>query len=373
MRVNRRTADFFRQACADVLDVLAVRGMGVTLDHPGLQDHAPVLYGNHAVPAETLERLAPQLLDTLRKRKSILVVNDVARDPHFAWLAPHARQLIAVPLQRQDETLGCLFGLDKATGVFDSVDAKLLNSISNEAAIYLENAMLFEDVHDLMMGLLHSLTSAVDAKDAYTCGHSERVALISRALAQRAGLTDQQVQRIYMAGLLHDVGKIGVPEAVLQKAGKLTDEEFDLIKKHPEIGARILRDVKQVQDIIPGVLYHHERYDGRGYPAKLAGEDIPLMGRIICLADCFDAMTSSRTYRKALPLENALEEIRRNAGTQFDPRLAETFLSIGVDRLSAILNDHQTRSLPPIKVTANHIPAAVAAAVAAPEPTSHAA
>jgi putative nucleotidyltransferase with HDIG domain len=224
------------------------------------------------------------------------------------------------------------------------------------------------------MGLLHSLTSAVDAKDAYTCGHSERVALISRALAQRAGLTDQQVQRIYMAGLLHDVGKIGVPEAVLQKAGKLTDEEFDLIKKHPEIGARILRDVKQVQDIIPGVLYHHERYDGRGYPAKLAGEDIPLMGRIICLADCFDAMTSSRTYRKALPLETALEEIRRNAGTQFDPRLAETFLSIGVDRLSAILNDHQTRSLPPIMVTANHIPAAAAAGpVAAPEPTSHAA
>ena len=124
--------------------------MGVTLDHPGLQDHAPVLYGDHTVPAETLERLAPQLLDTLRKRKSILVVNDVARDPHFAWLAPHAKQLIAVPLQRQDETLGCLFGLDKATGVFDSVDAKLLNSISNEAAIYLENAMLFEDVHDLM-------------------------------------------------------------------------------------------------------------------------------------------------------------------------------------------------------------------------------
>lgn len=363
MRVNRRVADFFRQACADVLEVLAVRGMGVALDHPGLQDRTPVLFGSHAVPSDTLERLAPQLLDTLRQRKSLLLINDVANDPNYAWLAPYAKQLIAVPLQRQDEVLGCMFGVDKEQGDFDSVDAKLLNSISNEAAIYLENAMLFEDVHDLMMGLLHSLTSAVDAKDAYTCGHSERVALISRALAQRAGLTDHQVQRIYMAGLLHDVGKIGVPEAVLQKAGKLTDEEFDLIKKHPEIGARILRDVKQVQDIIPGVLYHHERYDGRGYPAKLSGEDIPLMGRIICLADCFDAMTSSRTYRKALPIETALEEIRRNAGTQFDPRLAEVFLSIGVDRLRAILNDHQTRSLPPIMVNASHIPAAPPAAV----------
>ncbi|HZZ44625.1 MAG TPA: HD-GYP domain-containing protein [Tepidisphaeraceae bacterium] len=357
MRVNRRAADFFRQACLDVLDVLSVRAMGVTLDHPGLHDRTPVLYGNHSVPSDTVERLAPQLMDTLRERNGILLINDVAGDPRFAWLAPYAKQLIAVPLQRQDEMLGCLFGLDKTEGDFDSVDAKLLNSISNEAAIYLENAMLFEDVHDLMMGLLHSLTSAVDAKDAYTCGHSERVALISRALAQRAGLSDQQVQRIYMAGLLHDVGKIGVPEAVLQKAGKLTDEEFDLIKKHPEIGGRILRDVKQVQDIIPGVLYHHERYDGRGYPAKLVGEAIPLMGRIICLADCFDAMTSSRTYRKALPIETALEEIRRNAGTQFDPQLAEAFLSIGVDRLRAILNDHQSRSLPPIMVSATHVPA----------------
>src|SRR5213078_2528034 len=126
--------------------------------------------------------------------------------------------------------------------------SKLLNSIANESAIYLENAMLFEDVHGLMMGLLHSLTSAVDAKDAYTCGHSERVALLARQLAKQAGYPDAFVERVYMAGLLHDVGKIGVPEAVLQKTGRLTDEEFDLIKKHPEIGGRILRDVKQVQD-----------------------------------------------------------------------------------------------------------------------------
>lgn len=346
MRVNRRAADFFRQACLDVLEVISVRAMGVTLDCPDLPGQGPVLYGSHDLPAETVERLASQVMDVLRQRKGIFLVNDLASDPQFAWLAPRASRLIAVPLQRQDETLGCLFGLDKTSGDFDSVDAKLLNSIANEAAIYLENAILFEDVHGLMMGLLHSLTSAVDAKDAYTCGHSERVALLSRYLAQRAGLTDHDVQRIYMAGLLHDVGKIGVPEAVLQKTGKLTDEEFAQMKRHPEIGARILRDVKQIADIIPGVLHHHERYDGRGYPARLAGEDIPLMGRIICLADCFDAMTSNRTYRKALPIESALDEIRRNAGTQFDPRLAEVFLSMGVDRLRAILSEYQAKSLP---------------------------
>ena len=147
-----------------------------------------------------------------------------------------------------------------------------------------------------------------------------------------------------MAGLLHDVGKIGVPEAVLQKPGRLTDEEFEQIKQHPAIGAKILRDIKQIEDIIPGVLYHHERYDGKGYPDGLAGEDIPLMGRIICLADCFDAMTTSRTYRKALPLEVAMAEIRRCAGTQFDPRLAEVFLRSGHEGLHELLRDHQKKA-----------------------------
>jgi HD-GYP domain-containing protein (c-di-GMP phosphodiesterase class II) len=143
---------------------------------------------------------------------------------------------------------------------------------------------------------------------------------------------------------LHDVGKIGVPESVLQKTGRLTPEEFEQIKKHPEIGARILRDVPQLEDILPGVLHHHERYDGRGYPAGLAGENIPLMGRIICLADCFDAMTSSRTYRKALPLEVALTEIRRCAGTQFDPVLSDEFLKIDAEQLRALLRDHQQQA-----------------------------
>ena len=242
---------------------------------------------------------------------------------------------MAVPLQRQDLVLGCLFALDKSGGDFDSQDSKLLNSIANESAIYLENAMLFEDVHGLMMGLLHSLTSAVDAKDAYTCGHSERVALLGRQLAIEAGLGEAFAERVYMTGLLHDVGKIGVPESVLQKTGRLTPEEFEQMKKHPQIGARILQDIKQISDMIPGVLHHHERYDGQGYPAGLVGENIPLMGRIICLADCFDAMTSNRTYRKALPLEVALTEIRRCSGTQFDPALTEAFLRIGAEKFRA--------------------------------------
>ena len=342
MRINRSAGDFFKQACLDVMEVMGVRGMGVALNQGDQRE--PVLYGAAALPPGKIHRLADELMKTLNGRKSPLLVNDLKNDKTFSWLAEYARQIIAVPLQRQDQIHGVLFGIDKLNDEFDSVDSKLLNSIANESAIYLENLMLFEDAHGLMMGLLHSLTSAVDAKDAYTCGHSERVALLSRHLAAAAGIPANEVERIYMAGLLHDVGKIGVPEAVLQKPGKLTVEEFDQMKKHPEIGARILADIKQVKDILPGVLHHHERYDGKGYPAGLAGENIPLMGRILCLADCFDAMTSNRTYRKALPLEVALTEIRRCSGTQFDPKLTDVFLQTDAEAFRALLSDYEKQA-----------------------------
>ncbi len=344
MKVNRRATDFFKQTCLDVMEVLGVRGMGVVLFSDKTASVEPASYGQLALTPQRLRQLGGELLRVLRDRKAPLLVNDVSADKNFRFLADDAHQLIAVPLQRQDEVLGCLFGIDKHAGEFDSVDAKLLNSIANESAIYLENARLFEDVHGLMMGLLHALTSAVDAKDAYTCGHSERVALLSRRLSKEIGLPESQVDRIYMAGLLHDVGKIGVPEAVLQKTGKLTPEEFDQMKRHPGVGARILTDIKQVEDIIPGVLHHHERYDGKGYPTGLSGQNIPLMGRIICLADCFDAMTSNRTYRRALPLEVALSEIRRCSGTQFDPKLAEAFLKIRIEEFRELLADHQNQA-----------------------------
>jgi putative nucleotidyltransferase with HDIG domain len=341
MKVNRSAGDFFKQACLDVMQVMDVRAMGVVLrGGDGSVNQPTALYGSLVMPQAAQDRLADALLAVFARRSGALLVNNFAKERSFTWMSEHARQLLAVPLIRQDQVLGCLFALDKNEDEFDSVDAKLLTSISNESAIYLENAMLYEDVHGLMMGLLHSLTSAVDAKDAYTCGHSERVALLSRHLAVQAGMTDAAADRVYMAGLLHDVGKIGVPEAVLQKTGKLTPEEFEQIKKHPEIGARILRDVKQIEDVIPGVLHHHERYDGKGYPSGLAAEGIPLMGRIICIADCFDAMTSSRTYRKALPLEVAMTEMRRCAGTQFDPNLADAFLRISTEELRDLLKNH---------------------------------
>jgi HD-GYP domain-containing protein (c-di-GMP phosphodiesterase class II) len=343
MRINRPANDFFKQACLEVLEVTGVQGLGVALSGENTPGQEPVLYGSLSLPPGTVHRLAAQLIPLLKESKGPLLVNDLPNDKSFAWLAKNVHQLMAVPLQRQEIVLGCLFALNKPNGDFDSQDSKLLNSIANESAIYLENAMLFEDVHGLMMGLLHSLTSAVDAKDAYTCGHSERVALLARHLVIEAGLGEAFAERVYMTGLLHDVGKIGVSESVLQKTGRLTPEEFEQMKKHPAIGAKILQDIKQISDLIPGVLHHHERYDGQGYPANLIGENIPLMGRIICLADCFDAMTSNRTYRKALPLEVALTEIRRCSGTQFDPLLTEAFLRIGAEKFRQLLASNPGR------------------------------
>jgi len=173
----------------------------------------------------------------------------------------------------------------------------------------------------------------VDAKDPYTCGHSERVALIAQHLSRHLHLAEDQINNIYLAGLLHDVGKIGVDEAVLCKPGRLTDIEFAQVKKHPQIGADILRPIRQMESVTQAVLAHHERFDGGGYPHGLAGRKIPLTGRIMMLADSFDAMVSDRTYRRALPVEAALAEIRRFSGTQFDPELADIFMDSDIPSL----------------------------------------
>jgi HD-GYP domain-containing protein (c-di-GMP phosphodiesterase class II) len=203
-----------------------------------------------------------------------------------------------------------------------------LDGLAAHAAAVAESRRLLAESEALVGGLLRSLVTAVDAKDPYTCGHSVRVALFAVRLAQEIGFTPEARQRLYLAGLLHDVGKIGVPDAVLRKPGRLTEDEFDQVRLHPATGHRILAVVPQVADALPAVLHHHERWDGRGYPDGLAGDASPLIARIMSVADAFDAMTSSRTYRRAMPLPMALEEVAACAAKQFDPELTRAFLNI---------------------------------------------
>ncbi len=185
-----------------------------------------------------------------------------------------------------------------------------------------------EKVERMSEQVILTLAKTIDAKDKYTNGHSERVAAYSREIAKRMGMSEQEQQEIYHMGLLHDVGKIGISDAIINKPGKLTDEEYQMIKKHPEIGGEILATISELPDISIGAMYHHEKYDGTGYPGKVAGEDIPLRARIIGIADAYDAMTSKRSYRDVLPQQVVRKEIEKGNGTQFAPECVDIMLQM---------------------------------------------
>lgn len=221
-----------------------------------------------------------------------------------------------------------------------SYDTQLIEAATAFVGSFLENVALYEAQQDLFLGTLRALTAAIDAKDRYTRGHSERVAHVSSSIAKAMGYTVAQIERVRIAGLVHDVGKIGVPEAVLTKAGRLSDAEFDQIKRHPQIGYTILHDIPLLQDVLPGVLHHHERWDGRGYPSGLSGEGIPELARIIAVADTFDAMSSTRSYRPAMARERVMEELRRSTGTQLDARLVPILLAMDLKAYDELVARH---------------------------------
>ncbi len=180
----------------------------------------------------------------------------------------------------------------------------------------------------LFIHVMQALAQAIDAKDTYTNGHSTRVAEYSTEIARRSGMQGKDLDSIYMMGLLHDVGKIGVPDAIINKPAKLTDEEFDIIRNHPVMGARILQKISEMPSLANGARWHHEKYGGGGYPDNLKGEDIPKEARIIAVADAYDAMSSRRSYRDVLPQEVIREEIEKGKGKQFDPELADIMLGM---------------------------------------------
>ncbi len=194
----------------------------------------------------------------------------------------------------------------------------------------LADRLMEANVHNLHLytSTIKALAAAVEAKDPYTAGHSDRVTRYAEKIARQIGLTEEEVCRISYAAILHDIGKIGISSSILHKPGRLTPEEYQEICEHPAIGAHILSSIELLGDIIPMVYHHHEWYNGKGYPQGLAGEEIPLGARIIAVADAFDAMTSNRPYRTGLSFEQAVAEIQRQSGIQFDPRVAQTLLAI---------------------------------------------
>ncbi|MCW5755639.1 MAG: HD-GYP domain-containing protein [Phycisphaeraceae bacterium] len=258
-------------------------------------------------------------------------------DPTLGAIAQS--EILIEPVTHRGRTVGMVVCGNKGgrKSAIDSVDIQILDAVADLLGVFHDNLRRHEDQVAMFLGTVGSLTAAIDAKDAYTKGHSERVAWGARELALAIGLDEQAADRARLAGLLHDIGKIGVPESVLTKKGRLTEGEFDLIKRHPRIGFDILRGIPSLEDVLPGVLHHHERWDGKGYPTGAAGEEISLLGRILAVADVFDALSSDRAYRKALARDQVLAEIERSSGTHFDPRMARAFLGLDFSEFDRLL------------------------------------
>jgi len=274
-----------------------------------------------------------------------LLVEDIEKDPRFQKRneRPYSTDsfisaplLLSVPIKLKQEVLGIINVNNKREGgVFTQDDLKFVSTLAGQAALAIENARIFEElkvanseIKETNFQVIRALAEALESKDAYTKGHSDRTVRYAVAVAKRLSMSLSEQECVRYGAVLHDIGKIGIPEAILNKPEKLTDEEYEVMKAHPKIGAQILARVKSLTPILPLVLHDHERYDGSGYPDGLAGDAIPLGSRIILAVDAYDAMTTARIYRKSPGHEYALKELRDNAGSQFDPEVVEALISV---------------------------------------------
>ncbi len=352
LSVLRKPLEHFQTLCHEIVGATPIESVAVVLEPSGTGGAPSVsTAGPLKAPADDLLRLYQQVRGAERNAGTCLMVNHVPATPACAWAAGWLERFLCFDLARAGRVYGCLLAMNHVRREeFGSQEVRLINAVVERSAAFLENVRLYEDLEQLFMGMMHALVSSIDAKDPYTCGHSQRVAWLSRRLARTAGMDETLCQRVYLSGLLHDVGKIGISESVLRKEGRLTEAEYEEMKRHPAIGARILESVPQMADVIPGVLHHHERMDGRGYPCGLKGDDIPELGRVIGLADSLDAMTTNRTYRSARSIDTAAAEIRRCAGTQFDRVLVDLLLAQDLRAMLHEMNASQSPGIDPRSV-----------------------
>ncbi len=270
-----------------------------------------------------------------------VLVKDIRRDDRFNKSERpiyETKSFVSAPLIAEGRVFGVINIIDKDSGEnFCEADANLLCTIAGQVSIAVENARLYEALEGNCFNMIRSLAASLEAKDRYTSGHSHRVSEYSTAIANIMGVPDKGKETLRYAALLHDIGKIGISEHILNKAGKLDDSEFNIIKSHPSTGERIMKPLFFLDDAIHHVRGHHESFDGGGYPDGLGGEDLSLLTRIMTVADSFDAMTSERTYRPLMNTSKAVSELKRVAGKQFCPEVVDAFASCEIIKIKSDL------------------------------------
>ncbi len=322
-----------------MLNEIALRiGSNMNMDWSGIilfEDKHGMMIAEHtsngcsSVKGKSMSNACEAISDIVAKGKTTVLNNNALSEEIKRYTnESEIRSFAIVPINlRQDRACTVAIGR-KAKGSFTDKEIQLLELLSSRAAFALENAMLFNRLEQSYLDTIESLVKAIEAKDKYTRGHSEQVATLAREMAFVLGLDRERAERIYTAGLLHDVGKIGISSGVLCKPSILSPEEYNEIKLHPLKGYEILKPIRSFIDLAEIVLQHHERFDGSGYPRGIRGDEIFLEARILAVADAYQAMTSSRPYRKGLPAEQALQEIRKGSGGQFDPEIAALFINM---------------------------------------------
>ncbi len=329
--LHRLTENLQLSRSSEELAELCVRGLYPLIECAGVgicvenSDHSMRFLSQGRLPFDQME-LARLLARFDTHNWSKPLVKNKLQHTLLGEDFPGLKNMVIVPIGDPQHRRGWIVAANLRGGrEFGSVEANLICSIATILGTHVRNIELYDEHDELLVGFVRSLVSTLDAKDPYTRGHSERVALLARRIGQQIGLETGDLEDIYLSGLLHDIGKVGVDDRILAKPGQLTEDEFRQIQQHPMIGYQILCQLRNLSQILPGVRHHHEAFNGKGYPDKLKGDGIPLMARIIAVADSFDAMVSDRPYRKGMPIERLEEIFRRGSGEQWDPRVIEAY------------------------------------------------
>jgi HD-GYP domain-containing protein (c-di-GMP phosphodiesterase class II) len=351
LRINKNAAKNQERILEAAFELLRVESLFWVPNHP---DGQVKIHGQHFLAPSDCRALAACIARSPERDETGLVLSNQVQGKSWGTRFPNLCNLLAYAVSHQSHVVGWVIALNKLESGADSgspsvegvlhdeavdqspsagrrlgfrrSDAALLSPFVALLDLHARSSENYQDIRNLLVGLTRSLTSALDAKDSYTYGHSERVARIAVELGRELDLDEDELGDVYLAGLLHDIGKIGVSDAILGKRERLTPEEFEEIKRHTTIGYSILADLRQIRSLLPGVLYHHEHYDGGGYPDGLVGEKIPLLARLLAVADAYDAMSTTRPYRPAMPYERVEEILTLGAGTQWDKRIVDAFL-----------------------------------------------